>query len=124
MSVAQATHQEVLATKILRNDQNENLGAERFCRGKKQKRGQRPGNQRSREHTERPGSGLGSDSGFVVFQLCGLEYKFLQCSVPPLPHLKTHLVRRITEEEVGKVGRSAGQCLTPGSLTKGVRGGW
>ena len=73
MSVAQATHQEVLATKMLRNDQNENLGAERFCRRKKQKRGQRSGNQRSRDHAERPGSGLGSDSGSVIFQLCGLE---------------------------------------------------
>lgn len=67
MSVAQATHQEVLATKILRNDQNENLGAERFCRGKK-KHGQR-----SREYAERRGSGLGSDSDSVIFQLCGLE---------------------------------------------------
>lgn len=67
MSVAQATHQEVLVTKILRNDQNENLGAERFCRGGKKTW------QRAREYAERPGSGLGSDSDSVIFQLCGLE---------------------------------------------------
>lgn len=42
MSVAQATHQEVLVTKILRNDQNENLGAERFCRGGKKNMAESP----------------------------------------------------------------------------------
>lgn len=60
----------------------------------------------------------------LSFSNCVALSKFLQRSVPPLPHLKTHLVRRITEEEVGKVGWSTGQCLIPGSLTEGVRGGW
>ena len=60
----------------------------------------------------------------LSFSNCAALSKFLQCSVPPFPHMKIHLVRRIREEEVGKAGWSAGQCLTPGSLTKGVRGGW
>lgn len=58
----------------------------------------------------------------LSFSNCAALSKFLQRSVPPFPHLKTHLVRRITEEEVGKAGWSAGQCLTPGCLTKGVDG--
>lgn len=123
MSVAQATHQEVLATQMLRNDQNENLGAERFCRRKKQNVA-RDQEIRDPETTQKGQGQVWVQILALSFSNCAALSKFLQRSVPPFPHLKPHLVRRITEEEVGKAGWSAGQCLTPGCLTKGVRGGW
>lgn len=111
MSVAQATHQEVLATKILRNDQNENLGVERFCRGKKNMA-------RDPESTQKGEGQVWVQILTLSFSNCAALSKFLQCSVPPFPHMKTHLVRRIREEEV------CWSMFKPGSLTKGVRGGW
>lgn len=56
----------------------------------------------------------------LSFSNCAALSKFLQCSVPPFPHMKTHLVRRIREEEVGKAGWSAGQCLNQALSQKGL----
>ena len=97
---------------------------------KKKKRDQRSGNGWNRDtvqfqdHGDGPRSGLGSDSGSVILWLCGLGQVLSTLCASVSSSVKTHLLRRIIEEEIGKVGRSAGKCLIPGSLKRGVVVGW
>lgn len=92
----QATHQEVLAPKTLRSDQNENLVAEWFGRGRKNK----PKNNVTRDQEmgkieilcSSKTKGMGQGQVWVrilalSFSGCVALGKFFQLSVPQFPHL-------------------------------------